>query len=411
MKGAAIRKAAGLASAALFALCCHGEHPPAAPELKPAARIEVAPLGYSAPSGFYLTYRLTSASLGFFDNDHLLFTFRVGGLLKRLPGDPGDDDDQQIRAVVLDIGSGKVVQRAEWRMHDRSQYVWPFTDQKFLVRIRDSLYLTDQSLVLTPYLTFDHELRSVQVSPDRRMLVVETLDPAKLSSESASSETLSPPEPVDVAVVPTGSTKAVMTSWSRRAVVLPVMGDGLMEVLEGRQMGSWAIRNVPFQGSPAILAELKSSCQPSVQPVSASVALVLGCFQNSDDRPVDAISVKGKDLWRDRWGNRYVWGWFDYAANGSRFAYESVLVNHAVSVFDVLDTTDVAAQMVGVYDTETGKPVLVKDASPVLTAGQNVALSPDGMRFAVLRAGAIEVYDLPPVSAPGKDEPARKPGK
>jgi hypothetical protein len=35
----------------------------------------------------------------------------------------------------------------------------------------------------------------------------------------------------------------------------------------------------------------------------------------------------------------------------------------------------------------------------VLTAGQNVSLSPDGQRFAVLRNGAIEIYDLPPVSA------------
>jgi hypothetical protein len=38
--------------------------------------------------------------------------------------------------------------------------------------------------------------------------------------------------------------------------------------------------------------------------------------------------------------------------------------------------------------------------SPILTAGQNVALSPDGTRFAVLRNGAIEIYDLPPVAAP-----------
>jgi hypothetical protein len=33
-----------------------------------------------------------------------------------------------------------------------------------------------------------------------------------------------------------------------------------------------------------------------------------------------------------------------------------------------------------------------------LSAGQNYALSPDGSRFAILRDGAIEVYDLPPTS-------------
>jgi hypothetical protein len=34
-----------------------------------------------------------------------------------------------------------------------------------------------------------------------------------------------------------------------------------------------------------------------------------------------------------------------------------------------------------------------------LSAGQNFALSADGRRFAILRNGAIEVYDLPPVEA------------
>jgi WD40 repeat protein len=85
------------------------------------------------------------------------------------------------------------------------------------------------------------------------------------------------------------------------------------------------------------------------------------------------------------------------ALNGTRFAYESIAVNRPVSSFDAIYPEDVTAQMVGVYDTESGKLLLVRDVSPVLTAGQNVALSPDGKRFAVLRNGAIEVYDLPPV--------------
>ena len=91
---------------------------------------------------------------------------------------------------------------------------------------------------------------------------------------------------------------------------------------------------------------------------------------------------------------------FDTAANGSRFAYESLAVSRPISTFDALYPEDITGQIVGVYDTESGKLVLVRDASPVLTAGQNVALSPDGMRFAVLRKGAIEIYDLPPVEAP-----------
>ena len=43
---------------------------------------------------------------------------------------------------------------------------------------------------------------------------------------------------------------------------------------------------------------------------------------------------------------------------------------------------------------------LTQYATPVLSAGQNYALSPDGDRFAVLRDNAIEIYNLPP-AAPG----------
>src|ERR1700684_3167193 len=96
-------RAGWTATAVLFVVSLQGDTKPSpapAPELKPVVSIDVGPLGYKAPGTFYLTYRLSSAALGFFDNDHLLFTFRVGGLLARTPNDPAEDDDQQIRAVV-----------------------------------------------------------------------------------------------------------------------------------------------------------------------------------------------------------------------------------------------------------------------------------------------------------------------
>jgi len=40
--------------------------------------------------------------------------------------------------------------------------------------------------------------------------------------------------------------------------------------------------------------------------------------------------------------------------------------------------------------------VLTTPASPVLDGGGNVAISPSGKREAVLNAGAIQVFELPP---------------
>jgi len=63
---------------------------------------------------------------------------------------------------------------------------------------------------------------------------------------------------------------------------------------------------------------------------------------------------------------------------------------------DPFGDDDVRGQMVGVFDTETGKLQLAKNASPVLSAGHNYTLTADGSRFAILREGAVEIYDLPP---------------
>jgi hypothetical protein len=389
---------------------------PPDPGPHPTTRIDVEPLGYTPPSAFYLTYRLTSASLSFIDDDHLLFSFRVGGLLKRLPSDRDGDDDQQIRVMVLDAHTGEVLRQTEWRMHDRSQYLWPLPDGKFLVRVRDSLFLMDDSLVLKPYLSFDSDLREIRVSPDRRMLVVERDDPPKLALSSTDPHDPEVRNPVKVEVLTAGSTAATVLKETQAPVNVPLVADGILDTVEGNQLASYAVREVPFAGTPKILAQVKSTCQPTLQPVSAHVALVMGCYEAADDRPVVAISTDGKELWREQWDNKYVWGWFTSAQNGSRFAYESIQVARPISVFDELDESDISAQLVGVYDTESGKLVMVKNTSPVLTAGQNVSLSPDGQRFAVLRDGAIEIYDLPPVTvrppdalAPGaqKSPPAR----
>ena len=193
-----------------------------------------------------------------------------------MPDDPADDDDQQIRAVVLNVTTGKAEQQTEWRMHDRSQYLWPYKDGKFLVRVRDSLFVTDASLTLEPYLTFSSGLRVIQVSPDRKMLAVETNYPIKLHSEAAEPQAPRMGQPIKVMILPLGSKTPIAESEGQNASLLPLMGDGLLDTMEGRLQASWVMRDVPFRGDPKIVGEVKSSCQPSVEPVSAKVALMVG---------------------------------------------------------------------------------------------------------------------------------------
>jgi hypothetical protein len=369
----------------------------------PDARIPVAPLGYMAPSPFYLTSRLSSISLDFIDNDHLLFTFRLPGLMKRLPGEPSDDEDQMIRALVLELPSGKVDSSTDWRMHDRSRYLWRLGNGLFLVRQRSRLFATGQGLQFHPFLNSDTALESVQISPDRRWIVVETEgkkeDQQTLASASPTLGDAAPNDkPVQIFILNAESRAVVAHAQTLTAVEVPMIGDGHLQAIEGKQ-NKWIIRYLPFKGEARQLTEIESSCHPREEPVSHDVTLIFACPRSGNDHLVSAINLDGKLLWQQRWDGRYIWPTFQLTQNGSRFAYSSLEVSHPVGPMDPVDQDSIVKQMVGVFDTESGQLLLVKNATPILSAGQNYALSPDGSRFAILREGAIEVYNLPPTPA------------
>lgn len=380
----------------------HGEKP-AESGPKPDLRIPVDTLGYVSPSTFYLTSRLSSISLDFIDKDHLLFTFHLPGLMKRLPNEPRDDEDQVIRAVVLELPGGNVVEKTDWRMHDRMRYLWRLSEGHFLVRQRSSLFLTDQSLELQPYLNSETALESVQLSPDRKLLVVQS-QTRKVNRPAVASTvvpTLGEPEPepkpIQIYILHADTRSVIAHAETLNAVDIPMMAEGHLQAIPSKE-NKWLIRYAPFHGEERTLIEVQSYCHPTEETISSDVTLVVTCPRSGDDHQIYAINLEGKTLWQQRWASRYIWPTFQLTQDGSRFAYSSLQVNHSVGIMDPIDETNIVNQMVGVFDTQTGQLRLVKNASPILSAGQNYALSPDGLRFAILRQGAIEIYDLPPTS-------------
>ena len=69
----------------------HSKHKvPESPTVQPNTVIPVAPLGFASPAQWYLGQRVTQLSLSFLDEDKLLFTFRVPGLIQREKPKPGE---------------------------------------------------------------------------------------------------------------------------------------------------------------------------------------------------------------------------------------------------------------------------------------------------------------------------------
>ncbi len=343
------------------------------PGPNPDLRIPVEPLGYVAPSSFYLTSRLSSTSLDFIDRDHLLFTFRLPGLMKRMPDEQPGDEDQTIRALVLELPDGNVKTKTEWRMHDRSRYLWRLTEGRFLVRQRSNLFVTDATLELRPYLHSDTALESVQISPDRKVLVVESEskkpDHQTVASTAPTFGDLVPEaKPVQIYIFYTDTRTVIAHSETLNAVGIPIMGEGRLQSIPAKE-NDWLIRYYPFREESRTLTEVQSYCHPSVETVSSDVTLVVTCPKTSNDHQVIAINSSGKTLWQQRWESRYIWPTFQLTQDGSRFAYSSLQVNHSVGTMDPIDETNIVNQMVGVFDTQTGELRLVKNATPILSAG------------------------------------------
>lgn len=406
-------RAAATAAALLLAVCAaHAakdkkkQTAPAAPA--PVARIAVAPLGFLAPSPAYLSLRLSWASLNFIDPDHLLFTFHLNELLRRPPGATLEGNGQMIRADVLEVRTGKVVRQAQWLMYDRGRYIWALRHGEFLVRRGNALYLTGSSLALKPYLTFNTDLQAVEVSPGRTLMMLEfkKVIPVAEGDGAAMAPTLlggggtKPIEETRTEMVLLRPGKRTVLAHAEMQIpkAVPLLEDGVVETLNGDDTKQWVLEEQRVDKKMEKVGKVWSGCAPQVQTLSSDVVLALGCMPNGEDgNAVAAMKLGGELLWRDRWESRYIWPTFAFTENGSRFAYESMEADRDIGAMDSFGEADIVAQPVGVFDTETGKLVLVEDANPIMSEGQNFALSADGREFAVLRNGAIEVYDLPPM--------------
>jgi hypothetical protein len=379
---------------------------PEKPSLPPEFKIPVDPLGFSAPGAIYLGQRNALASLDFLDENRLLFTFRVPGLMHRETGADAWSEERQIRAVVLALPAGTVAAEALWTVHDRVRYLWMLKDGHFLLRDRDGIEQGDATLELKPLLHFPGPLLWMEMDPSQQYLVTNSREPADevpapgdvpspptaQASMSVDGQKADVPDLV-VRILRRDSGQVMLVSRARAAVHLPINSDGYIESLRGNGE-QWLMNLNYFSGGSTVLGHVNSACPPNVDFISQREFLVTACAGVEGHRLV-AMGIDGHRLWEDQTSPQAIWPLLVMAPDGSRLVRETLAVDHAVNAYSPLDAEDIKGQLVRVFDAASGKVVLDAPASPALDAGGNVAISPSGRRVAVLNAGDIEVFDLP----------------
>ena len=424
---------------------------PDKPSLPPAFTIPAEPLGFSAPGPIYLGQRNSFASLDFLDENRLLFTFRVPGLIRREAGDSASSGERQIRAVVLALPAGTVQAEALWPVHDRLRYLWMLKDGHFLLRDRDGLLQGDATLELKPFLHFPGPLLWLELDPSQQFLVTDSREPAATATKpgdvpspsshpsdedpsphpsehkSLAGDPESPGTPASaqanmvadgqkpggqpdlvVRILRRDSGRVMLVSRVRSTVHLPINSDGYLESLRANG-GQWLLNLNYFSGGSRVLGRVDSTCSPTIDFVSQQEVLVTTCVSSGADKLV-AMATDGRRLWEDLTSAAAVWPLLVMAPDGSRLARETLAVTHAVNAYSPLEREDVKGQLVRVFDAANGKVALEAPASPALDAGGNVAISPSGRRVAVLNDGAIQVFELPapsPLAGTAGDQPGR----
>jgi hypothetical protein len=374
------------------------------PSLAPAYSIPVEPLGFTAPPEGYLGLRMSMVSLDFLDENHLLFTFHVPGLLRR---EAGASEQRQVRAVLLEVPSGAVLAETVWTLHDQARYLWMLGDGHFLLRDRDTLTQFDGSLQSKPLFQFPGPLLWMESDPGGQYLVTDSQEPEHAAAVASAPATLAPshapgssagssaPDSGDlvVRILRRDSGKVLLVSRSRSVVHLPINGEGYVANLEGADQ-QWQLNLSYFLGGSRMLGSVESTCPPIVDFLTQRELLAAVCNAEGGQTLV-AMTTEGRRLWQSAATGQDAWPLLVPSPNGARLARETLAVRHAANAYAPFSQDDIEGQLVRIVNAADGTVALTAQASPVLDAGGNVAISPSGRRVAVLNAGALQIFDLP----------------
>ncbi len=388
------------------------------PSQTPAYTIPVTPLGFAPPAQFYLGRRVAQVSLNFLDDEHLLFTFRVPGLIPRDAAAAGAAEnarERRIRALVLALPNGQVTAEALWSVHDQKRYLWVLEDGHFLLRDRNMVQRGDAGLTLEPFLRFPGAVDYLELDPAQKLLVTDTTEPAAgtnaFATTSASGavtpgtpptakanvtteEAANRPEPQALLRILSMDTRSVeLFSHVSSTVHLPVDGEGYYEALRSRGQ-SWEITHQSFRGPSRLLSRLDSACTPLLDAVAPGAVLATTCPVNGDFK-LTLLTMDQQRLWEVNQPATRVWPLLGVMPKAGRFARSVIELTRSINSITPIDFEDLKGQVVQVFDLATGKIVLTAPTAPILDGGGNFALSPSGRRAAVLNDGAIQVFDLP----------------
>ena len=421
------RAGAGWVAGVLLAVglnaVCPGQAAAGKKKSGPWVRISLDSLGFPGVSPLFLSAGSSMLTVDFLDSSHLLVTYSMRTLVRRLPDDPVDDDDRMVAGEVVELPSGQIAARTEWHLHDYRRYLWKLGHGRFLMRIGRQMYTMDPLANLRAENPFMRTVFSgrvvppsvVEVSPAGDVLTLETV--IQPQRDSGTNVVLGDQDTAG------GATTTLIDFFriekekekgkdgraggdfdlkpaggvlSPAPLLLPVDGDGYLWA-EPIDNADWAMTFEGFGGKKMDLGKVVSSCRPRLQMTSQSEFLALTCLGSDDHIKLASYGLDGHETWEEVVGDVGT-PMFWYAPTAARFAMGHIHVDVAPLTPGATAAAPVPTQEVRVYQNASGNLLLRAECRPVFKTAENFDLSADGMMAAVVRDGMIDVYKLPPLS-------------
>ena len=383
-------------------------------------RIPLENFGFQPLRPEFLLNGSSMLTLHYVDDKHLLLTFVAHRLIPRLPDEPEDDQDRVVDAVLLELPTGRILARTSWHLHDHAQYLWSLGHGHFMLRIRDTLTtfaplanlstrdpFAQQPLLVSPQRRF----AAIIISPEADLLIIESIRRLPLAKtpktplfgpSQSTTPQLEERTPVQINFYrvranddggPVHLTTAGFIE-SKNTGDVPVTTAGYLAVVDlGKQ--HWAFDFHSYSGKTAELAPFNSRCPPAPLFVSHSEFIAFGCRTSQNMQQIGGFNMRGEEMWEQGLFGDFVSPTIAFAPAGGRFALSRIMLRTSAISDQPISADEVSSQTVVVYQTGTGKQLLRADCSPVERAGQNFALSPNGLALAVVHADAIEIFTLP----------------
>lgn len=384
---------------------------PPKPSLAPVLTVSFSVLGFSEPGPYYLLRRHALVSLDFLDENRLLFTCQKPGLVARDAA--SNQQDREIRALVLALDDQKIEAQASWTVPDQSRYLWMLKDGHFLLRDSDGLEQGDATLKTEPSLRLPGRLLWIELNPAQTILIANSLEPGA-APQSAGEAGTSPgqaavttdpqsagaPQTLVVRTMMRDSGKVIRTlrvPWAGQTRDWPANAEGYVEFAHTTGDQWTSILNL-FFGRIRNVGRPRSTCLPLGTFVTETELLLSTCSMEGGGKLTAVSAANGAQLWQVKTATNETWPLVVAASGGGRLARETLLLMHPSDHYrhkKLMGAEDVMGQMVRVMDTANGKVEFEAPLEPMFDGGGNVAISPSGRRVAILNDKAIEVFNLP----------------